>query len=81
MTKKDAMFTFGISVLMGVIWVAGEVIMGLWLPIHTKGHIFWFALIVGLTLIISVWHAVITDESMRTDPKREKYEKKTRRRK
>ncbi|MBR2284050.1 MAG: hypothetical protein IJ874_06485 [Ruminococcus sp.] len=78
MSKKDAAFTLGLSILMGVLWVAGEVVMGVWFAVPRAGHIFWFCLIVGVTLIASVWHAMVVDDSDRKDPKREKYEKKTR---
>lgn len=79
MKKKDIMFTMGLSLLMGVLWVIGEIIMGLWVAVNTKGHIFWFALIVILTLVISVWHSMLEDESDLEDPKRAKYLRKTNR--
>ena len=66
---------------MGIIWVVGEIIMGLWIAVNTKGHIFWFALIVILTLVISVWHSMLEDESDLEDPKRAKYERKKNKRK
>lgn len=77
MNKKDFIFTLGLCILMGVLWVAGEVIMGLWIAVNTKGHIFWFAGIVIATLVISVWHSMKEDESDLKDPKRAKYERKT----
>lgn len=79
MKKKDIIFTMGLSLLMGVIWIIGEIVMGLWVAVNTKGHIFWFALIVILTLVISVWHSMIEDESDLEDPKRAKYQRKTNR--
>ena len=66
---------------MGVLWVLGEIVMGLWLAVNSKGHIFWFVAIVAVTLIVSVWHSMITDESDLEDPKRAKYERKTNKRK
>ncbi len=81
MTKKDALFTFGLTILMGVVWVLGEVVMGLWFAVPVGGHIFWFGLIVAVTLIVSVWHSMIDDESLRKTPREEKYERKTRKRK
>lgn len=81
MKKKDVIFITGLSVLMGIIWVVGEIIMGLWIAVNTKGHIFWFALIVILTLVISVWHSMLEDESDLEDPKRAKYERKKNKRK
>ncbi len=77
MTKKDAFFTFGLTIMMGVLWVLGEVFMGLWYPVNAKGHIFWFALIVVVTLAVSVWHSMLSDESARRSPREEKYERKT----
>lgn len=76
MKKKDVMFIMGLSILMGVIWILGELVMGLWIAVNAKGHIFWFALVVGVTLAVSVWHSLITDESDLEDPKRAKYERK-----
>ncbi len=81
MKKKDVIFITGLSILMGIIWVVGEIIMGLWIAVNTKGHIFWFALIVILTLVISVWHSMLEDESDLEDPKRAKYERKKNKRK
>lgn len=79
MKKKDVMFIMGLSILMGVIWIIGEIVMGLWVAVNTKGHIFWFALIVIITLVISVWHSLLEDESDLEDPKRAKYQRKTNR--
>ena len=79
MNKKDVMFIMGLSMLMGVIWIIGEIVMGLWVAVNTKGHIFWFALIVIITLVISVWHSLLEDESDLEDPKRAKYQRKTNR--
>lgn len=76
MTKKDAFFTFGLTIMMGVLWALGEVVMGLWYPVNAKGHIFWFALIVVATLVVSVWHSLLNDESARRSPQEEKYERK-----
>ena len=81
MTKKDAFFTFGLTIMMGVLWVLGEVAMGLWFPMNVKGHIFWFALIVIATLIVSVWHSMLSDESTGKSPKEKKYERKTKKKK
>lgn len=81
MKKKDVMFIMGLSILMGVIWIIGELIMGLWIAVVPKAHIVWFALIVVITLGISVWHSMIEDESDLEDPKRAKYERKVNKRK
>ncbi|MDE6834786.1 MAG: hypothetical protein K2J39_11160 [Ruminococcus sp.] len=79
MKKKDIIFIMGLSLLMGMIWIIGEIVMGIWIAVNTKGHIFWFVLIVLLTLVISVWHSLIEDESDLEDPKRAKYQRKTNR--
>ena len=80
MKKKDLTFTIGLTILMGVIWAIGELIMGLWLAVVPSAHIFWFALIVVITLGISVWHSMIEDNSDLEDPKRAKYERKVNKR-
>lgn len=77
MNKKDLIFTFGLTLLMGVMWVVGEIIMNLWIAVSTTGHILWFIGIIVVTLVINVWHSMKDDESDRTDPKREKYKRKT----
>ena len=81
MKKKDFLFTFGLTLLMGVLWVTGEIIMGMWLAVPNWGHILWFVGIVIVTLVISVWHSFLEDESERKDPKLEKYERKVNKRK
>ena len=81
MKKKDLVFTIGLTILMGVIWVIGELIMGLWLAVIPSAHIFWFAFIVIVTLGISVWHSMIEDSSDLEDPKHAKYERKVNKRK
>lgn len=55
--------------------------MGLWIAVVPKAHIAWFAVIVVITLGISVWHSMIEDESDLEDPKRAKYERKVTKRK
>lgn len=77
MSKKDFMFILGLTLLMGVLWVAGEVVMGLWIAVNRAGHIAYFVTIVAVTLGVSVWHSMKEDESDFRDPKREKYERKT----
>ena len=81
MKKKDVTFTIGLTILMGVIWAVGELVMGLWLAVVPSAHIFWFALIVIVTLGVSVWHSMIEDNSDLEDPKRAKYERKVNKRK
>ncbi len=81
MSKKDAVFILGLTLLMGVIWVTGELVMGLWVAVLPKVHAYWTTGIIVLTVIISVVHSVMKDESDRTDPKIEKYERKVNKRK
>lgn len=80
MSKKDVTFIIGLTILMGVIWIMGELVMGLWIAAPVKVHILWGVGILVLTLIISVWHSMKEDESDLTDPKREKYLRKVRKR-
>ena len=80
MKKKDLIFTFGLTLLMGILWIVGEIVMGLWLAVPSWGHIAWMAGIVVVTLVISVWHSLMEDESERLDPKTEKYERKVNKR-
>ena len=81
MKKKDFIFTFGLTLFMGILWVVGEVVMGLWIAVHTWTHIAWFAAIVVITLTVSVWHMLLEDKSEQLDPKQEKYERKVNKRK
>ncbi|MBR6580044.1 MAG: hypothetical protein IKK66_01970 [Ruminococcus sp.] len=81
MKKKDFIFTIGLSLLMGIIWVVGELVMGLWIAVKPSAHIFWIAGIVVVTLTINIWHSFKEDKSDLTDPKRAKYERKVQKRK
>ncbi|WP_296615469.1 hypothetical protein [Ruminococcus sp.] len=82
MKKKDISFILGLSILMGIIWVVGEIIMGLWLAVRPGApHIIWCVAVVAVTLAISVWHSMIEDTSELEDPKRDKYERKVNKRK
>ena len=76
MSKKDVTFIIGLTILMGVLWIMGELVMGLWIAAPVKVHIIWGIGIVVLTL----WHSMKEDESDLTDPKREKYLRKVRKR-
>ena len=80
MSKKDVTFIIGLTILMGVIWILGELVMGLWIAAPVKVHIIWGIGIVVLTLALSVWHSMKADESDLTDPKREKYQRKVEKR-
>ena len=81
MKKKDIIFTIGLCLLMAVIWVVGELVMGLWIAVKPSAHIFWMIGIVVVTLAVNIWHSFKEDESDLTDPKREKYERKVQKRK
>lgn len=81
MSKKDLIFTLGLTLLMGVIWIVGELIMGLWIAVIPSAHIFWLAGIVVVTLAVNIWHSMKEDESDRTDPKKAKYDRKIQKKK
>lgn len=81
MKKKDLIFTVGLCLLMSIIWISGELVMGLWIAVVPSAHKFWLIGIVAVTLVINVWHFMKEDESDLTDPKRAKYEKKTKKKK
>ncbi len=81
MKKKDVIFTIGLCTFMGVLWAVGMLVMGLWVPVKPKTYIRWFAAIVVLTLVISIWHSMKEDQSDLPDPKREKYQRKVNNRK
>lgn len=80
MKKKDIIFTIGLTILMGVIWIAGELVMGLWLAVYPWVYIVWRVGIVVVTIGINIWHSFLDDKSDEKDPKREKYERKTQKR-
>lgn len=80
MKKKDITFIIGLTILMGVIWIIGELVMGLWIAVLPRTHIIWFAVIVAITLAISIWHSLMEDRSDYEDPKRAKYERKVNKR-
>ena len=65
MNKKDLKFTIGLTILMGVLWAIGELVMGLWVAVVPKAHIFWLALIVIITLVVNVWHSM-TNQTLLT---------------
>lgn len=81
MKKKDLIFTIGLCLLMSIIWISGELVMGLWIAVVPSAHKFWLIGIVAVTLVINVWHFMKEDESDLTDPKRAKYERKTKKKK
>ncbi len=81
MKKKDFVFILGLSILMGVIWISGELIMGLVIPVKPWVYIVWRVGIIVVTLGISVWHAMLEDESDKKTPRQAKYERKSDKRK
>ena len=81
MSKKEMIFTLGLTMLMSIIWITGELVMGLWIPVTDTVHQIWLIFIVVVTLVVNVWHSMKKDESDRKDPKREKYERKVNKRK
>ncbi len=76
MSKKDLFFIVGLSILMGVIWIAGELVMGLWIAVVPETHVFWTVGIVIVTVAVSVWHSMIEDESDEVNPRKAKYRRK-----
>ena len=76
MKKKDVVFTIGLCIITGIMWMAGELVMGLWIPVRPKVHLWWLIGIVIFTLAVNIWHSFIEDESDKKDPRREKYERK-----
>ena len=80
MTKKDIVFTIGLTILMGIIWIVGELVMGLWLAVVPKVHIFWAVGVAVLTLSISVAHSMMEDKHNDEEDAPTKYERKVRKR-
>ncbi len=66
---------------MSIVWMTGELVMGLWIPVTDNVHQIWLIFIAVVTLVVNVWHSMKKDESDRKDPKREKYERKVNKRK
>jgi hypothetical protein len=81
MKKKDFVFTLGLTLFMGILWIAGELVMGLWIAVVPAVRMAWRIGIVVATLGINVWHSFLEDESDKQDPKRAKYERKQKKRK
>ena len=80
MKKKDLVFIIGLTIFMGVLWMAGFLIMGIWIPVRPVTHLRWLIFIIVTTLVISVWHSMIEDESDLVDKKQQKYIRKTNKR-
>lgn len=66
--------------LMGILWVVGEVVMGLWVAVKPSVHIFWFVGVVGATLAINIWHMFKNDKADSENPKISKYKRKAEKR-
>lgn len=81
MKKKDFIFIIGLSIFMAVLWISGELVMGLWIAVVPVVRLIWRIGIVAAALIISVWHAMLEDESEKKSPKELKYERKTQKKK
>ena len=80
MKKKDFVFILGLTLFMGILWVAGELVMGLWIAVVPTVILVWRIGIVAVTVIVSVWHAMLEDKSDKKTPGEEKYERKTKKR-
>lgn len=80
MKKKDFIFILGLTLFMGILWIAGELVMGLWIAVIPAVRLAWRIVIVIVTLIISVWHAMLEDESHKKESKKARYERKTQKR-
>lgn len=65
MKKNDFIFIVGLTLLAGVIWIVGEVVMGMWIAVYHWVPVVWRILIVVGTLSISVWHSFKYDEDFR----------------
>lgn len=81
MKKKDFVFILGLTILMGVLWITGELVMGLVIPVRPWVYIAWRVGIVAVTLGISVWHSMIEDQSEKKTSRQAKYERKVGRKK
>ena len=81
MKKKDTIFIIGLTILMGVIWVIGEIVMGLWITVAPWVYLVWRGGIILVTLVISVWHAMLEDSTEEKNPRAAKYERKVTNRK
>ena len=51
MKKKDIIFIIGLSIFMGVMWIAGELVMGLWIAVVPVVRLIWRIGIVAAALI------------------------------
>lgn len=65
MKKNDFTFIIGLTLLAGVIWIVGELVMGMWIAVYWWVPIVWRILIVVGTLSVSVWHSFKYDEDLK----------------
>ncbi|MCC8135510.1 MAG: hypothetical protein LIO40_02385, partial [Ruminococcus sp.] len=77
MKKKDFVFTLGLTLFMGILWIVGELVMGLWIAVVPAVRMAWRIAIIVLTVGISVWHSLIEDKSEKKYHSQDKYERKT----
>lgn len=71
MKKKDFTFIIGLTLLFAVIWIVGELIMGIYIAVYSWVFIVWRVLIVVGCLSISIWHS-FKDENFDDDDKNNK---------
>lgn len=81
MNKKDIIFTIGLTLFMGILWMVGELVMGLWIAVVPAVRMWWRIGIVVVTLAVNIWHSMLEDNSSKKSPKEEKYERKVGKRK
>lgn len=62
MKKNDFTFIIGLTLLAGIIWVVGELVMGMWIAVYWWVPVVWRILIVVGTLSVSVWHSFKYDD-------------------
>jgi len=77
MKKKDLIFIVGLTLFMGVLWICGELVMGLWIAVVPAVRLVWRIAIVAVTVGISVWHSLLEDQSHKKNSRQAKYERKT----
>lgn len=75
MKKNDFTFIVGLTLLASVIWVIGEIIMGMWIAVYWWVPIVWRVLVVVGTLAVSVWHSFKYDEDFKNYDDDEKHKK------
>lgn len=74
MKKNDFTFIIGLTLLASIIWVVGELVMGMWIAVYWWVPVVWRILVVVGTLSVSVWHSFKYDEDFK-DSDDEKHKK------